>query len=400
VTFPHSTQFDERDEPAGSSECGFLREILEQLERDPEERWHAMEGLGLVEPDVRLAVIGELSRHQQSSATESLLRLLCSARDLSTRAAARAALGVEIAGTPGVRCFDPPARVLVDSNWNAVGDEGVAGAEHQLKLGDELPDEVDRGIAGSLITPVDGRGCGSIAISASQRGQRRTAAFLCDVRRGIRDVVGEVETERRGAGRLIDELGEHVGDTCIRDVPELALRLLAGCLMLSGAEVALPVRDWLAGILGPDFQPAGFPASIPGLATPSIAGDEIPARAVAILDACPTWIDTSPLTCELAREILLREGKVAADPDRDAGAYRYLFEHRLIHRLDLYGRMLLWMAWLWWYAGETELAESAQALAVQIADEQYAVPSHAFTVALTTRSLEAAQAEMLRRTNG
>jgi hypothetical protein len=98
------------------------------------------------------------------------------------------------------------------------------------------------------------------------------------------------------------------------------------------------------------------------------------------------------LTCELAREIFLREGRVAADPDRDAGAYRYLFEHRLIHRLELYRRMLWWMAWFWWYSAEVGLADSAQALALQLSDEQYAVPAHPFTTALTTRSLEAAQA--------
>ena len=66
--------------------------------------------------------------------------------------------------------------------------------------------------------------------------------------------------------------------------------------------------------------------------------------------APPGWI-SSPLTFELAEEIWLREGRTAADPDRDAGAYRFLFEHRLIHCLELYQRMLLWMAWLWKFSG-------------------------------------------------
>ena len=38
-----------------------------------------------------------------------------------------------------------------------------------------------------------------------------------------------------------------------------------------------------------------------------------------------------------------------------------------------------------------ELSRSALALASQLLDEQYAVPSHPFTVELTTRSLKAAQ---------
>ena len=79
-------------------------------------------------------------------------------------------------------------------------------------------------------------------------------------------------------------------------------------------------------------------------------------------------------------------------PIADAGAYRFLFEHRLIHCLELYQRMLLWMAWLWKFLDENELSRSALALGCQLSDEQYAVPSHPFTVALTTRSLEAAQA--------
>src|SRR5262249_36980092 len=124
----------------------------------------------------------------------------------------------------------------------------------------------------------------------------------------------------------------------------------------------------------------------------SIPDEEIPWRADQVLDACPSWLDSSSLTYELAEEIHLREGRAVADPARDAGAYRFLFEHRLLHRLERYQRMLMWMAWLWCSAGKTDLARSALALACQLSDEQYAVPSHPFTVALTTRSLEAAQA--------
>ena len=53
--------------------------------------------------------------------------------------------------------------------------------------------------------------------------------------------------------------------------------------------------------------------------------------------------------------------------------------------------MLLWMAWVWHASGRVELARSAFVLAGQLSDEQYAVPSHPFTVALSTRSLHAAQ---------
>ncbi len=111
-----------------------------------------------------------------------------------------------------------------------------------------------------------------------------------------------------------------------------------------------------------------------------------------ILDACPSWVDDSPLVHELAEEIVLRDGRTFPDPERDAGAYRFLFEHRLIHRLELYRRMLLWMAGTWKWSGQLELARSAQGLVSQLCDEQYAVPSLPFFVELTTRSLRAAQA--------
>jgi len=374
-----------------------IGDIIEQLQLNPQECWYAIEGLGLLEPEVRFAIIAELSRHQQNMGASSLLRLLCSVRDASTRRAARAAVGFEsVETTPGV-WFDQSTRALDRSTTDDDDSALIAAVGRQLQVTDRVPARLRGGLVGCLVTPVNGQGCGSIAVSVSQSGQRRTAAFLCDVRRGIRDVVGDVEPESTGAGRLIDELSEQVAEVCVRDVSELALGLLAGSWMLCAADAPAHVREWLLGILGPDFQPAGFPAAIPGVGRSVISGDEMPLRASAILDACPTWLDTSSLTHELAREIFLREGKVQADPDRDAGAYRYLFEHRLVHRLELYRGQLWWMSWFWWCSGELELAESAQALALQLSDEQYAVPSHPFTTALTTRSFEAAQAELCHR---
>ena len=55
------------------------------------------------------------------------------------------------------------------------------------------------------------------------------------------------------------------------------------------------------------------------------------------------------------------------------------------------------MAWFWTCAGDLELSASARILATQLADEQYAVPSHPFATVLMARSLEAAQKQ---RTTG
>ena len=178
------------------------------------------------------------------------------------------------------------------------------------------------------------------------------------------------------------------------DLPSLAVILLKGSLLLCGADVPGHVRDWVAGMLGPGFQPSGMPGVIPMPASTSIPAEEMTRRVNEILDACPSWLDTSALTVGLAEEISLREGTSAPDPARDAGAYRFLFEHLLIHRLELYRRMLLWMGWVWRGSGREELSRSAFALAVQLSDEQYEVPSHPFTIALSTRSLLAAQARI------
>jgi hypothetical protein len=373
------------DSPAEKS---WLSEIADQLESNPQECWQAFESLEAVEPELRLSIIDELSGLGPGPGAEMLLRLLSSARDPETRAAARAALERMDGDAREPLRLAPPPSFAVDREALSGRRDGERGQSMLVPLHSH---HSGPRLTRSLVTPVDGRGRGSIVVSVNQRDQRRTAAFLCDVRLGICDVVGEVEPESPRAGGLIEALDQKPEGDCARDIPELALGLLAGSLMLCGPAVPPGVRDWLLGTLGPGFQPAGLPATIPGVDPSSLPQAEMPARAVTVLDACPSWLDSSPLTFELAEEIWLRERRTEADPDRDAGAYRFLFEHRLIHCLELYQRMLLWMAWLWRFLDELELSRSALALGCQLSDEQYAVPSHPFTVELTTRSLKAAQ---------
>jgi hypothetical protein len=232
-------------------------------------------------------------------------------------------------------------------------------------------------------------GRGSIGISVSQGPERRTAAFLCDVRSGFCDALGEIEDESATAGALLDDLAIEAGSGCAHDVPELAVRLLAGHLTISGKVIPPRVRDWLGLIFGPELRADELPPFIAGINPSSISAAEMMARVKTMLDECPSWLDLSPLTIQLAEEIRLRAGNPNAR--RDAGVYRYLFEHHLIDRLELYRRMLLWMAWLWNSTGLSDLATSALACASELSSEQYAVPSHPFTVELTTRSLIAAQ---------
>ena len=162
-------------------------------------------------------------------------------------------------------------------------------------------------------------------------------------------------------------------------------------MLLCGRETPPTLRYWLEAAVQPGFRPLPFPAPFPGWDPASLPFDEMSARSRAVLAACPSWLDDSALTYEIAEEVLLREGdSISPDPRRDAGAYRYLFEHRLLGQLELYRRMLFWMASFWQAAGEDDLGHSALALAVQLSDAQHSVPSHPFTVELTTRSLAAA----------
>ncbi len=221
-----------------------------------------------------------------------------------------------------------------------------------------------------------------------------TAAFLCDVRQGVRGAIGQVSRDRGDVDALFGEVAGQPDRDCIEGASELALDLLAGGLLLCGPETSPALRYWLERTVGPRFRPRPVPVPFPGWDPSSVPFDETPECARTVLAALPTWLDTSRLTYDLAEETVLREGNSAPDPRRDAGAYRYLFEHRLVGQLELYRRMLFWMASFWEAAGDPHRGTSALALAWQLSDPQHVVPAHPFTVTLTTRSLAAAQANL------
>jgi hypothetical protein len=354
-------------DPTYEEGTGWLDEIIDRLEQDPGECWPAFEGLSALDEEARTQVIEALARHRERPGVRELFRLLRATGDPANRSA----VAIGSASTAGMA--DLPSLPV-------------------LPRVDRLMPEIDRRSARvlrSLVTAVDGEGRGAIVISASDGGSRRTAAFRCDVLRGILDVVGEVEEERLSAGRMIEEWIRQADGDYALDVSELAVRLLEGCRTLNGPEIPRPVQTWLDATIGPMYRPTGLSATLPGPEPLALPDAELSRGADLVLDACAGWLDRSPLTGELAREIALREGG-GPDPLRDAGAYRYLFEHTLLGRLELYARMLLWMGWVWHADGRPELARPAFALAAQLSDEQYAVPSHPFISALMTRSLWAA----------
>jgi hypothetical protein len=335
-----------------------LEQLAAQIEDDPEGMALALQGLAAIEPEVRAEIIGGLSQLGREPGPQMLefLRLLSFAHEPATRAAALGALG-------GLRTTRLPA---------------ARPAPRLLH---------------SLVTALDGDGRGLVGLSATDGTARSSAAFVCDVRHGVAEVFGEVVDESPLAEAFLHELaGSNARH--VRDAPGLAEGLLQGSLLLCGPATTPALRYWLERTLGPAVQPRAFPTPFPDWDPTTMAAEEMAGRAELVLEACPTWRDGSDLTHEIALELLLRAGDSPPDPHRDAGAHRYLFEHQLRGQLELYRRMLLWMASFWQASGDPERGQAALALAVQLSDEQHAVPGHPFTVALLTRSLTAAQADL------
>jgi hypothetical protein len=374
---------------------GSLDQLASQIEDDPEGLWLALQGLAVVEPDVRAEIIRGLSELRQGPNVLEFLRLLCFAHDAPTRNAALAALGDADRDDPQVVAAwatiaaDHPDRGASARarDWLGRPDRGTAGP---LAI---VPRESPRAVH-SLVTPIDGRGQGTIVLSSTRGETLTSAAFLCDVRRGIPEVFGQVAAESPMAGAFLDEFAGPPGRESVLDSPALAEGLLKGCLLLCGPETTPALRYWLEATIGPRIAPHSFPIPFPDWNPATLAPEEMAGRARMVLESCPSWVDTSDLTHDLAEEVLLREGGPPPDPRRDAGAYRYLFEHQLRGQLELYRRMLFWMASFWQASGDHELGRSALALASQLSDEQHAVARHPFTVALTTRSLAVAQANL------
>jgi hypothetical protein len=389
-------RWDELNEALEDDE-GSLDQLASQIEDEPEGLWLALQGLAAVEPDVRAEIIQGLSQFTPGPNLIEFLRLLCFAHDPATRNAALAALeshdrdGVdprrEAAWTVVADEHPDPEVAERARRWLGPRDRGTIVRRAGAKLAGPRP-------VHSLVTAIDGQGRGMVALSSKVGTTRSSAAFLCDVRLGIPEVFGQSAADLSAAEAFLDELAGQSDRESLRDAPGLAEALLQGCLLLCGPATTPALRYWLETTVGPYIAPRAFRVPFPDWDPATLVPDQMAGRAQRVLDSCPSWVDTSALTHDIAEEILLREGESAPDPRRDAGAYRYLFEHHLRGRLELYRRMLFWQASFWEASGDHERGRSALALASQLSDEQHAVAGHPFTVALTTRSLAVAQANL------
>jgi hypothetical protein len=373
-----------------------LETLVGQLEEEPEGSWVALQGLGAVEPEVRAGIIEGLAAFPTGPGLVSFLRLLAFAHDPTTRLAAldalaeRADLDDEHRFAWAEIAHDHPDPLVRDRAARLLGpDPGRAIAEALVRRERAAPRVVR-----TLVTALDGAGRGSILIAAVKRGRWVVATFLCDVWRGIIAVDGQADDDPSLASTIIEEFEAGADRDFVADAPGLAEGLLAGSLLLCGPETNPALRYWLELAVGPEFRPRPFGGLVRDDELAEHALESMDEAVEMILDACPDWVDASDLTYEIAEEVALRSGEGSPDPRRDAGAYRYLFEHRLHGRLEHYRRMLLWMASFWQASGVPDLARSSLALAWQLADPQHAVPAHPFTVALTTRSLVAAQEDI------
>lgn len=380
-------------------------DLASQLEEDPLGSWVALEGLGAIEPGTREEIITSLADAPSGPGLVAFLRLLTFAHDDRTRRAACDAIFAYHRDDPDHRRawaelahdhFDPKVRDRARRHL-AIGGHDDAGIDRAIAEALDSPLRARPDLVGALVTAVDGSGRGTVVLAGQDRGEWVVARFDCDVHRGIVGVVGQVGADPSFLAGSFDEVAaRHPGEVIVEDAVDLGVALLAASWLVSGPETNPALRSWIERTVGPGFQPKPLtPAFDPDdLATEALAMLAEPSWA--ILDACPTWADRSAATFELAEALLLRPGDNPPDPRRDAGAYRFLFEHRLAGRLEHYRRLLLWMSPVWEAAGDPDLARSSLALATQLADPQNVVPGHPFAQALITTSLLAAQADLRR----
>lgn len=251
-----------------------------------------------------------------------------------------------------------------------------------------------------VVSAVDGAGTGFVGLVSFDHGELVAVGFRCGVIDGILHFVGRSGIDETDVAAFLGDLIDRAPGGVVARSPALASSILGGCMLINQSLDGNVSRDrgdldhWIARTLGADFRPRPFLALASEADPSAIPHADLVDRVREILDACPDWLDRSPLTARMAAEILLRERSLP-DPARDLGAYRYLFEHAIQKRLELDRRSLLWMSLVWSANDLPRRADAARTLAWQLSDPQHIVPSHPYIIELCTRSLAAAQLELM-----
>ena len=344
-----------REELDSELESGLpIASLIEQIEDDPDSIALAVEAFSHIEPELRLAIIEELADETDWKSVRLLLEALAREPDDTTRTAALAALearSTELA----------PSQPQPD-------------------------DQLSHRILASAIGPIDGLGIGEVAILVEHDQGFTISKFICDVRRGIlrADSIAEKDSDR--AEKFFEDEVARLGNAPTTAAHEAAASLVLGSALLLKKELPAATRKALIATFGPDFtlRPVFADLSQPSKGTGS--SDDLSHAIRLVLDAHPQWLDRSELTRRLALEMAIREGGFLPDPQQDPGPFRVLFEGRILGRIELYRRMLLWTALS---VSLSRLAEGRAALrlAAELTDPQNAVPGHPFLLELMRRSL-------------
>ena len=346
-----------------------LSDLASEIEADPQTIPAALDALSRIELDIRLEIIAGLGREPASKSLITLLEGLAESRDHSTREVSAQALN-------SVRA--------------RYGRGEVEAANREVATVHPSPL-----MLASVIGPLDGEGRGTIALVAATAEHAVVLRFDCGVLGGLAAASLEGPYTHDEAISRWSEIAESLGSEASRQCPISAWLLLTGAAWLSGETLDEDVRTALVAAFGEGF------AARPVFAPPQTSrrdaevGRDTRTEVRAVLARRPLWRDESDLARRLAVEMRMRDGDLSADPVRDPGPFRVLFEGRILGRIELYRRMLLWSAMVWQEAGESELSDAARRIAEGMTDPQNAVPGYPFAEELMIRSLSDAVSDKL-----
>lgn len=367
-----------------------LKELSILLDESPASIALALEGLDAIDPVVRSSLIRALAPEASGACWTELLRLLAHAPDALTQEVSLESLARLDQGLPEV--IDAWLSLAVEHPSAAIRSRALKALASGRPA--EAPETFHRapGIVSGWCTEVNHAGVGLVLVLAEHNGSQALVCWSCDVSSGIRLIAGTIDPAENELREYQGNLAASAGPLGVVEDAGLAVRLLAAGLAAARVPCALAARFWIERTLGRRFIPAPLAVIIADIDLAGVTHEELVVGSARVLEQLPGWLDRSELTFEIAREIALRSqgSEKAPDPTRDSGAYRYLFEHLLIHRVEIEVRKLLWMSLFWKARGCDELSRWSAILARRLSDPQHVVPSHPYLAELSTRSLAAA----------
>ena len=168
-----------------------LEDLLEGLEQDPEQSWNAFQGLEAIDSESRLRIVAELLKARGGEGLNRLLVLLAESRDDQTRGGGRS-------------------------------------GEADVRDRDDRRASITAVASGRWLRRSTAKARGQWSSQPSREGGVSAAAFLCDVRKGVLDVLGVVEAGQAAEAELYEQFVELSSGQCVEDAPDLAFGLLAG----------------------------------------------------------------------------------------------------------------------------------------------------------------------------